>query len=108
MQENEKTPEIDSTGVRITKLKTRSSGRRATLGFFRFRILTLYGLGFGVFKWAGVAAIRFRVNTPDSNWLNIGFGVSRRSVKNKMFCAHVVAHEPRLTTVSHKTVGRRI
>jgi hypothetical protein len=109
MQDNEKTPEIDSTGVRITKLKTRSSGRRATLGYSCFpHILTLCWLGFGVFSLTGAAGSRFRVTTPDSNWLSLdnhGFGVSRRSVKNKMFCAHVVAHEPRLTTVSHKAVG---
>jgi hypothetical protein len=87
-----------------------SSVRRATLYFCFCRILTLYWLGFGVFKLAGAAASRFRVNTPDSNWLNLdnnGFGVSRRSVKNKMFCAHVVAHEPWLTAVSHKAVGHQ-
>ena len=85
-----------------------SSVRRVTLGFFCFpRIVTLYGLGFGVFKLAGAAAIRFRVNTPESNWSvdNHGFGVSRCSVINKMFCAHVVSHEPGLTAVSRKAVG---
>ena len=70
----------------------------------------LYWLGFGVFKLAGVAAIRFRTDSPESNWLNLenhGFGVSRRSVQNKMFCAHVISHECGLTTVSHKAVGRQ-
>jgi hypothetical protein len=50
----------------------------------------------------------FRINPPKSNWLNLdnnGFGVSRRSVKNKMFCAHVISDESGLTTVSHNAVG---
>jgi len=84
-----------------------SLSRRATLGFFRFRILTLYGLGFGADKLAGVAGIRFRVDTPESNWLNLGLGVSRRSVKNKMFCANVISHESGLTTVPNKAVGHQ-
>ncbi len=51
----------------------------------------------------------FRMNPPESNWLNLdnhGFAVSRRSIKNKMFCAHVISHESGLTTVSHNAVGR--
>jgi hypothetical protein len=87
------------------------SGRRSTLGYSCFpRILTLYWLRFGVFSLAGAAGSRLRVNTPDSNWLSLdnhGFGVSCCSIKNKMFCAHVVAHEPWLTAVSCKAVGRR-
>jgi hypothetical protein len=62
---------------------------RATLGYSCFaRILTLHWLRFGVFPLAGAAASRFRVTTPESNWLNLdnnGFGVSWCSVKNKMF-----------------------
>jgi hypothetical protein len=77
-----------------------SSGRRAPLGRSCFpRILTLY--------WLRVRCVQAGwVNTPESNWLNLGFGVSRRSVKNKMFCAHVTSHESGVTTVSRKAVGR--
>ncbi len=92
-----------NAGTRITN---RCRSKRA---YFP-RILRLYWLGFGVFKLAGVAAIRFRINTPESNWLNLdnhGFGVARRSVKNKMFCAHVISYESGLATVSHKAVGRQ-
>jgi hypothetical protein len=93
-----------NAGTRITN---RCGSKRDVACFPR--ILRLYWLGFGVFKLGGVAAIRFRVDPPESNWLNLdydGFGVSRRSVKNKMFCAHVISDESGLTTVSHNAVGR--
>ena len=54
--------------------------------------------------------ICFRRNPPESNLLNLdnhGLGISRRGVKNKMFCAHVTSHESELTTVSHKAIGRQ-
>jgi hypothetical protein len=101
----------DNQDVVAQKDVVLSSGRRATLGYSCFpRILTLCWLRFGVFSLAGAAGSRFRVTTPDSNWLSLdnhGFGVSRRSVKNKMFWAHVVAHESGLTTASHKAVGHQ-
>ena len=81
----------------------------ATLGYSCLPgILTLYWFWFGVFSLAEAAVSRFRVTAPESNWLNLdnnGFGISRCSVKNKMFWAHVVSHEPGLTAVSRKTVG---